>query len=68
MSVRSYQMKGLGDVVNAVTTRTGIKSVVNKVSKATGVDCGCEKRREKLNKLVPFNKEAGADELQPDEN
>ena len=68
MSVRSYQMKGLGDVVNAVTTRTGIKSVVDKVSKATGVDCGCDKRREKLNKLVPFNKEAGADELQPDEN
>lgn len=68
MPVKSYKINGLGDVVDAVTTRTGIKSVVEKVSKATGVDCGCDKRREKLNKLVPFNQEAGADELQPDEN
>lgn len=48
------KIRGLGDVVDAVTTATGIKRVVEAVSKATGVPCGCQKRRELLNKLVPF--------------
>lgn len=48
------KIRGLGDIVDAVTTATGIKRVVEAVSKATGVPCGCQKRRELLNKLVPF--------------
>lgn len=47
---------GLGDVVEAVTQVTGIKSVVENVAKATGKPCGCQKRKEALNKLVPFGK------------
>ena len=50
--------RGLGDIVDKVTSVTGIKSVVDKISKITGKDCGCQKRREALNKLVPFNKGA----------
>ena len=48
-------MQGLGDLVEEVTKRTGIKSLVEKV---TGKDCGCDKRRDKLNKLVPFRGES----------
>ncbi len=56
------KMRGAGDLVEAVTTATGVKAVVEKVSKATGKDCGCKKRKELLNKAMPFG---GADELQP---
>ena len=48
--------KGLGDTVEKFTTATGIKKAVDKVSKATGVDCGCKKRKEALNKKFPYKK------------
>lgn len=57
------QMQGLGDAIEAVTEATGVKAVVEKVAKATGKDCGCGKRRDKLNKMVPFKKEAADDDL-----
>jgi len=47
--------KGLGDTIHKVTSATGIKKVVDKVSKATGKDCGCNKRRKALNELFPYN-------------
>ena len=43
-------MKGLGDLVEKVTEKTGIKKVVESVVK----DCGCKERKDKLNDLVPF--------------
>ena len=47
--------KGLGDTVAKITKATGIKKVVDKVSKITGKDCGCDKRKETLNELFPYN-------------
>jgi hypothetical protein len=47
--------KGLGDTIHKVTSATGIKKVVDTVSKATGKDCGCGKRRKTLNELFPYN-------------
>ena len=47
--------KGLGDTIEAITQTTGIKAVVEVFSKATGLDCGCDKRKETLNKLFPYN-------------
>ena len=47
--------KGLGDTLEAITEATGIKAVVEVFSKATGIDCGCDKRKETLNKLFPYN-------------
>ena len=41
--------KGLGDTIEKVTTATGIKKVVEAVSKVTKKDCGCGRRKEKLN-------------------
>jgi hypothetical protein len=45
--------KGLGDTIERITKATGI----DKVAKAVlGDDCGCEERKEKLNKMFPYNK------------
>ena len=55
-SFNKSQMMGLGDVVEAITTVTGIKAATEAVSKVTGKDCGCNKRRESLNKKFPFRK------------
>lgn len=42
---------GAGDVVEKITKATGIKKVVELFM--DGKDCGCDKRKEKLNKLLP---------------
>ena len=45
--------KGLGDTIEKITKATGI----DKVAKAVlGDDCGCEERKEKLNKMFPYAK------------
>ena len=50
--------KGLGDSIEKVTRATGIKTVVKKAATAVGVDdCGCNKRRDTLNRVFPYNKE-----------
>lgn len=41
--------KGLGDVVETITKKTGIKKAVELFT--DGKDCGCDKRKERLNKL-----------------
>lgn len=48
---KAKQPLGVGDVVDKITTATGIKKVVEVFSIITGVDCGCEARKEKLNQL-----------------
>ena len=48
------KQKGLGDTVAAITKATGIEMLVKSIF---GPDCGCDARQEKLNKLVPYQKE-----------
>ena len=48
--------KGLGDTIAKITKATGIKKVVETVSKAVDKDCGCDKRQETLNRFFPYNK------------
>lgn len=43
--------KGLGDTIQKVTEATGVEKVVKKFF---GEDCGCDKRRERLNKMFPY--------------
>ena len=43
------KIRGLGDAIEKVTTVTGIKKIVDTVSKAVDKDCGCNKRKEALN-------------------
>ena len=45
--------KGLGDTIEKITEATGIKTAVEKVF---GKSCGCDKRKELLNKIFPYNK------------
>jgi len=43
--------KGFGDTVAKFTEATGIDKVVHFIA---GEDCGCDKRKEKLNKMFPY--------------
>lgn len=45
--------KGLGDDIEKITKATGIKAAVDWFSETTGIDCGCDARKEKLNKMFP---------------
>ena len=47
--------KGLGDTVERITTKTGIKKAVDYVSEKTGKDCGCQKRKQYLNSRFKYN-------------
>lgn len=51
---RGRKPKGLGDTIEQITTATGIKAVVDKISEVTGIDCGCEERKELLNKIWTY--------------
>ena len=51
------KMEGAGDLIHKFTEKTGIKKIVDTVASSTGADCGCGKRREKMNKMFPFNKQ-----------
>mgnify|MGYP007114332611 FL=1 len=53
----SRSIRGLGDLVQLVTDATGISWLTKRIAKARGKDCGCNKRRDILNKLVPFRGE-----------
>ena len=48
--------KGLGDTLEQITEATGIKAAVEMFSKATGIDCGCEERKAKLNELFSYTR------------
>jgi hypothetical protein len=45
--------EGLGDTVAQITKATGIDKLVKFIA---GEDCGCDARKEKLNKLFPYTK------------
>ena len=44
--------RGLGDVVEHATEVAKVKAAVKRL--AGDRDCGCERRRDALNKMVPF--------------
>ena len=44
--------KGLGDSIAKLTQATGIKKVVDTVTKG---DCGCNKRQDSLNRMFPYD-------------
>lgn len=48
--------KGLGDSVENLTEALGIKAGVEALSKALDWDCGCEERKETLNRIFPYRK------------
>jgi hypothetical protein len=55
--MESNQSKGLGDSIEKITQLTGIKSLAQIGAKIIGKkDCGCNKRKEALNKIFPYKK------------
>ena len=47
--------KGFGDTVARFTAFFGIDKLVYKITKLMGKeDCGCTRRKDKLNKLIPY--------------
>jgi hypothetical protein len=50
---RTKKPKGLGDTIEAGLQAVGIDKVAKWI---LGEDCGCEQRKEKLNKLFPYKK------------
>ena len=51
--MEEVKSKGLGDTVEKITEATGIKNIVHSVF---GPNCGCNKRKDTLNKLFPYKK------------
>jgi len=50
--------EGLGDTVAKVTHALGIDKVADKIAKLAGKeDCGCNRRRKKLNEMVSYKKD-----------
>ena len=45
--------KGLGDKIESFTKATGIKKIVDTVSQGLNIPCGCEQRKNILNKMFP---------------
>jgi len=48
--------RGLGDSIEKITKKTGVKTMVDVVSKGLNVPCGCEGRRDALNTIFPYKK------------
>ena len=46
--------RGLGDSIEKFTKASGIKSIVDKVSQGLNIPCGCQSRRDALNKILPY--------------
>ena len=46
--------KGLGDTVKKFTDWSGISSMMEYVEVLTGAECGCDERKEWLNKQFPY--------------
>ena len=48
--------RGVGDTVEAITSATGIKAIVEAGSKAFNKPCGYDQRKKTLNDLFPYGK------------
>jgi hypothetical protein len=50
------QSQGLGDTIAKFTQKTGIKTVVDKVSDGLNIPCGCANRQQWFNDKFPYKK------------
>jgi len=51
--MRSGSQAGLGDCVEKIAAALGIDRAAAKYEQVSGKSCGCAKRKEMLNNLVP---------------
>jgi len=52
----NMKSRGLGDSVHKFTKATGIKKMVDTVSRGLNIPCGCEGRRDAMNMMFPYRK------------
>tara|TARA_R100000935_G_scaffold30380_1_gene50713 strand:+ start:408 stop:566 length:159 start_codon:yes stop_codon:yes gene_type:complete len=50
---RTTKSRGLGDSIEKFTQATGIKQMVDTVTKG---GCGCKERKDSLNRMFPYKK------------
>ena len=54
---QTQESQGLGDTIAKITNTLGIDKLAEEVAQAMGKeDCGCNKRRRKLNELFPYKR------------
>jgi hypothetical protein len=54
---KNQKSTGLGDTVAKITNTFGLDKVAEAVANVVGKDdCGCNKRRQKLNDMFPYKK------------
>ena len=52
----SSKSRGLGDTIEKITEVTGIQWLIVKITGILGLPCGCDYRRDLLNKWFPYGK------------
>lgn len=55
--VQSTAPYGLGDTLERVFSTLHLDKLATAYVKVTGKDCGCQKRKEKLNEAFPYKKD-----------
>ena len=49
--------EGFGDTIAKITNATGLDKLADNIAKLAGAeDCGCNRRRKVLNKVIPYKK------------
>jgi len=54
--VNEQRLPGIGNSIQRVAKRTGIERIILWLRQQFGFDCGCERRRLWLNRLMPYRK------------
>jgi hypothetical protein len=57
MYLQEMKSRGLGDDIEKFTKFTGIKKAVDVVAQKFNKDCGCDGRRDSLNRMFPYNRD-----------
>jgi len=56
--MKKQTSRGLGDTIEKFTHAFGLDKLAKKVAKLFGKeDCGCTRRRDKLNEIIPYKKQ-----------
>ena len=54
IDTNNMKSKGLGDSIEKITKVTGVKRMVDTVSEGLNIPCGCQGRKDALNKIFPY--------------
>jgi len=55
----SSKSRGLGDTIAKIAHAIGADKVASAYEKATGKQCGCKKRQDRMNNAIPYKRKSG---------